>query len=191
MFNHLLNVICMKSIMEQASTVEKAVSKAWERSNYPASFSIKILEHPEKNFFGLTTKPAKIALFYTEQETKERAIKPKPVRKRKEPELPSEPPIKKTVRSTGRNVQAEWSPGMIDAAQSWLEHVLTMLNKKDASFSTLKKNSHLVFLFDKPFFDSIEKERLLFSSFALLLLKSLRIKFKNTKNLKVVFQQKA
>ena len=50
----------MKSIMEEASTIAKAISKSWERAGKPASFSVKVLEEPQTNFLGMTVKPAKI-----------------------------------------------------------------------------------------------------------------------------------
>lgn len=56
----------MKSIMEEASTIFKAIEKAWILAEKPQSFSVKVLEEPEKNFFGMTTKSAKIALLFEE-----------------------------------------------------------------------------------------------------------------------------
>ena len=52
--------------MEEASTIFKAVEKAWLRAEKPQSFSVKVLEDAEKNFFGMTTKSAKIALLFEE-----------------------------------------------------------------------------------------------------------------------------
>ena len=64
----------MKSVMEEASTIVKAIESAWERAGKPQEFSIKILEHPETGFLGLkTVKSAKIALFFNEN------VKPEPV----------------------------------------------------------------------------------------------------------------
>lgn len=57
----------MKSIIEQASSIAKAIEKGWERAGKPANFTVKVLELPEKNFFGLSTKPAKIAVLYEEK----------------------------------------------------------------------------------------------------------------------------
>lgn len=57
----------MKSIMEEASTITKAIENAWNRAGQPQEFSVKILEHPKTAFFGLKTeKSAKIAFFFTE-----------------------------------------------------------------------------------------------------------------------------
>ncbi len=56
----------MKSIMEEASTIFKAIEKAWTRAEKPQSFSVKLLEEPTKNFIGMTVKPAKIAFLFEE-----------------------------------------------------------------------------------------------------------------------------
>ena len=57
----------MKSIMEQASSIMKAIEKAWSSANNPKEFSVKIFEKEEKNFFGMTTKPAKIGIFFSDK----------------------------------------------------------------------------------------------------------------------------
>src|ERR1700730_15554830 len=54
----------MKSIMEEASSISKAIDQAWNRAGKPMEFTIKVLETPERNLFCLTTKSAKIALFF-------------------------------------------------------------------------------------------------------------------------------
>jgi hypothetical protein len=57
----------MKSLIEEASSIAKAIEKGWERAGKPQSFSVKVFELPEKNFIGMTTKPAKVGLFFTEE----------------------------------------------------------------------------------------------------------------------------
>jgi predicted RNA-binding protein Jag len=54
----------MKSIIEQASSIIKAIEKAWNQAEKPKEFSIKIFEQEERNFFGMSTKPAKIGIFF-------------------------------------------------------------------------------------------------------------------------------
>lgn len=56
----------MKSLIEEASTIGKAIETAWERAGQPQSFSVKIFENPEYGFFGMTKKYGKIALFFDE-----------------------------------------------------------------------------------------------------------------------------
>lgn len=56
----------MKSLIEEASTIGKAIETAWERAGQPQSFSVKIFENPEYGFFGMTKKYGKIAIFFDE-----------------------------------------------------------------------------------------------------------------------------
>ncbi|RTL07500.1 hypothetical protein EKK58_01995 [Candidatus Dependentiae bacterium] len=56
----------MKSLIEEASTIGKAIEKAWERAGKPQSFSIKVFENPEYGFLGITKRYGKIALFFEE-----------------------------------------------------------------------------------------------------------------------------
>lgn len=54
----------MKSILQEASTIAKAIEQAWKEAGEPQEFSIKVLEHPQRNFIGLTTRSAKIAFIF-------------------------------------------------------------------------------------------------------------------------------
>jgi hypothetical protein len=69
----------MKSIIQEESSVERAIKKCWEKAGKPREFSIKVFEEEEKNFIGMTRKPAKIALFFEEK----KGILPQP---RKQPQ---------------------------------------------------------------------------------------------------------
>ena len=57
----------MKSIIQEASTITKAIEQGWQRAGCPESFSVKIFEKPEKNFLGLTKNNAKIGIFFEEK----------------------------------------------------------------------------------------------------------------------------
>lgn len=57
----------MKSVIQEASSIAKAIDQAWEKAGKPSDFSIKILEHPQKNFFGLTSHSAKVSLCFEER----------------------------------------------------------------------------------------------------------------------------
>lgn len=65
----------MKSLIEESSSVSKAIEKAWERAGKPHSFSVKIFELPEKNFIGMTTKYAKVGVFFEDKKISETALK--------------------------------------------------------------------------------------------------------------------
>lgn len=71
----------MKSIMEEASTITKAIENAWNRASQPQEFTVKILELPKTSFFGLkTSKSAKIALIFSETAVRVKEQSPKPIR---------------------------------------------------------------------------------------------------------------
>ncbi len=44
----------MKSIMEEASSILKAIEKGWNRAGKPQEFTVKVFEEPEHNFLGMT-----------------------------------------------------------------------------------------------------------------------------------------
>ena len=58
----------MKSIMEEASTIAKAVEKAWMQAGQPKEFSIKVFEEPQHNFIGMTIRSAKVGIFFSESQ---------------------------------------------------------------------------------------------------------------------------
>lgn len=57
----------MKSIICEASSIAKAVDQGWKKAGMPQNFSVKVLEQEEKNFLGMTKKPAKVAIFFEEK----------------------------------------------------------------------------------------------------------------------------
>ena len=87
----------MKSIMEEASTITKAIENAWNRAGQPQEFTVKILELPKTSFFGLkTAKSAKIALLFNEMIVKAkepqkhvRPLAPRPPQDRRDQREPS------------------------------------------------------------------------------------------------------
>lgn len=54
----------MKSIVQEASTIAKAVELGWREAGEPQEFSVKILEIPQHNFLGMTTRSAKVAVIF-------------------------------------------------------------------------------------------------------------------------------
>jgi len=73
-------------MMEEASSVFKAVESCWNRAGKPQEFTVKILELPEKNFFGMTTKAAKVALFFNQVAPSPTAhVRQRPVRSSEAP----------------------------------------------------------------------------------------------------------
>ena len=90
----------MKSIIEQASSIMKAIEKAWNQAEQPKEFSIKIFEKEERNFFGMTTKPAKIGIFFGD----------KPIVHDKQPQRPR--PEIKECRPEVRDTKPKAAPSL-------------------------------------------------------------------------------
>jgi predicted RNA-binding protein Jag len=58
----------MKSMLHEASTVVKAIEKAWNESGNPREFTINIHEKGEKGFLGFSIKPAIVSITYNPNE---------------------------------------------------------------------------------------------------------------------------
>lgn len=92
----------MKSVMQEGSSVMKAIEQGWTKAGQPKEFSVKILEEPQKNFIGITIRSAKIALFFDERLDQKLANK-QPV---KQAATPHAPRPEKPAREPRKN-QAE------------------------------------------------------------------------------------
>lgn len=57
----------MKSVLHEASSILKAIEKAWEASGKPSEFSVKILEEGEKKFFFFSNKPAIVSIAFDQK----------------------------------------------------------------------------------------------------------------------------
>jgi predicted RNA-binding protein Jag len=108
----------MKSIIEQASSIMKAIEKAWDQADKPKEFSIKIFEKEEKNFFGMTSKPAKIGIFFTDKPTThdKPAAKPRQEIRECRDELKQQPQKQAPAQQTAKPQQARPEQSRIERA---------------------------------------------------------------------------
>lgn len=65
----------MKSIMQEASSIAKAIEQGWIKAGKPVEFTVKVYEEAQKNFIGFTTKSAKIAILFNEHASTTSGIK--------------------------------------------------------------------------------------------------------------------
>jgi len=113
----------MKSIIEQASSIMKAIEKAWNQAENPKEFSIKIFEKEEKNFFGMTTKSAKVGIFFGDKPIihEKPAQKPRPEIKECRP-APAKPiasrPLEKPEEHRNPIAQSSQKPSSTTAAKA-------------------------------------------------------------------------
>ncbi len=180
----------MKSIVEEASTIEKAVTQAWTRTGKPKKFTITVFQEPEKNFFGMTTAPAKIGFMYEERTVQYKSRKraaprqqqtpqPAPQQRPKRYEQPRQiEPTQNQQPREQKNGNRFWTQEMIDGANKWLNDTLKMLNKQSISFSAKPNRYHLKVQFSQPLSDDARKEKAIFRSFAHLIMQAQRSAFK-------------
>lgn len=191
----------MKSIMEEASSVVKAIEKGWIRAGKPQEFTVKVFEEAQKNFIGLTTKSAKIGIFFEDhavaapairqvktQPQKKQAPQPRQVQpqaKQEQYRPESRPPQKKEMGQL-------WSPDVISAAESWITESLSLMGLGHIKFTTEVERFALRVSFKSPITGNSEKEKMLFRSWAYLIMQALRHKFKRPfKGLKIILMSNA
>lgn len=174
----------MKSIIQEASSIVKAIEKGWIAAGKPKEFSIRIYEEPKKNFIGLTVQSAKIGIFFEEKKIET----PKPVKKAdavhsKKASIPpvSKPAVEpKWEREEVEPQDAErvmWNDEMIEAAQSWLNEALRLINST-ASYKTEVSEYQLTFNLEQQPAQDIQQAKQLVRNLSALLLQAMRHKFK-------------
>jgi hypothetical protein len=182
----------MKSIMEEASSIVKAIEKGWTNAGKPKEFSIKIFEEPQKNFIGMTVKPAKIGIFFTEPaparaaetgrtkrarpiQQKEEPLRPEPRRQQRErPQKPSEAPRREVPVAELEERGPVWNDQMIASAKEWISGVLSMIDLGHVPFTVEPERFHLKIQFKEKLYDDKNKEKHLFASLSHLILTMLK-----------------
>jgi len=173
----------MKSVVQEGSTIIKAVEQGWKKAKMPREFTVKVLEEPKTNFIGMTIHSAKVALFFDE-----RQIVRDPNKKIRRSSTDTRGSAPKTWKSGPKKQQSQpqtftkdqtiWTDELVTAAHKWIKQSLLAMERPDISFNTNVNKYYLRFTFDKPIFEDEEKERNLFRSFSFLMLQALRNKFK-------------
>ena len=196
----------MKSIVEEASSIAKAIQNGWIRAGKPQEFTVRIFEEPEKNFFGFIKKPAKIGIFYketpvqqhnkgrdsrkqqpyrqTQTATKgalEREQYPRPQQSQKSGynAKPNTINLQTTQQKAPEQPkQPKWTPELIDGCTEWLHTIIKTAGIENAPFTFEQKQYFLTIRFAKPVLQDKRKEQLLFKNWSHLLVQALRHRFK-------------
>lgn len=203
----------MKSIVEEASSLVKAIEKGWIRAGKPQEFTVKVFEEAEKNFFGFTTKSAKVGILFEERmpAQQHRPQKDRQPQRRPQPNQaqPSNQQYKPSMDRQERQPQAQpssyqqrnenieprvvkrdsspWSPDLVSTAHEWINDSLAIMGRSDVEVKPEVNNFALKLTFIKPVIAVNEKEKLLFKSWAYLIMQTLRQKYKRPlKGLKVI-----
>lgn len=200
----------MKSIIEEASSIEKAVEKGWIRAGKPQEFLVKVLEEPEKKLFGLfTKKSAKVSLFFQERAPQpERGRRPQQQDKRRTgtatqptrqgsydreksqgaPQQRTRPQQQPYAQQSQPQQQQQQPQG--PKQDPWTPEMLKASKEwmekslaimgKNIPFTVDAKNYYLTIAFAKPLLDDPEKTKTIFRSFAYLLMQTMRNQFKKS-----------
>ena len=109
----------MNSIVQEASSIAKAVETAWAKAGKPQKFSIRVFEEAQKNFFGITSKPAKIALLFDQKDVVQQSVKTvnKTIQKKDRPEKPKD----RELRPQRQQRPIKQQPQPLQKRQSQLE----------------------------------------------------------------------
>jgi len=172
----------MKSIVEEASSIEKAIAQAWKRAGKPNKFTISVFQEPEKNFFGMTTAPAKIGFMFEERAIPQKATPRAAAKSQAQPQKqPRREQHKKTEAAPAQESNGSnrfWSPEMIASVKTWLTKTLKVMNKGSVDFSIKPNRYHLKVQFSRPLSDDSKQEKAIFRSFAHLIMQAQRSEIK-------------
>jgi len=176
----------MKSIVEEASSIGKAIEQAWDRAGKPANFSVKIFEESQKNMFGFTKQSAKIGLFFEAKAAAPTRHQPSKERRHGGPQR--EPRQQRpTAAPPQKPKRVAWPSDMVDFVKEWIQQALTIMGLPNMQFS-VSVSGNLAKVHFSTFVTGKEAtDRMLFSSFAHLMMTSLRQKYKKSlQHMKVV-----
>lgn len=171
----------MKSVIHEASSIAKAVDQAWEKAGYPAEFSIKVLETPEKNFLGFTKRSAKIALFFDFVPKAKTKIAKSTIQKITKTSTMTEKIAEDREKKVGQQQQYKplWNQEIINYTSNWLRETLNNMNLKQVTFIIEPSDFYLRIKFSEKLLPDQAKEKKLFASFAHLIIESLKKRFKS------------
>ncbi len=168
----------MKSIVEEASSIGKAIEQAWIRAGSPADFSVKIFEESRRNMFGLTTQSAKIGLFFDGKVGV--TATPQPAREKRHAAPKREPRPSQPATTSPKPKRVAWPTDMVDFAKEWIQQTLNIMGLPNMQFSVTVSGNLAKITFDSYVTGKESTDRMLFSSFAHLMMTSLRQKYKKS-----------
>ena len=190
----------MKSLIQEASTIEKAVEKAWNEAGMPSEFKIKILYAGTRGILGFFGRPSVISISYDprRQTNMQQISQKKDFKKRKETENKKQIFVKQhSVQNQPRQQHQPqrtesygWNDVLVNDIKEWLKDILKIIGIKDPCDFSIDRQI-LRIKFKDEVLDGIDEERMLFASLANLLLLFLKKKYrKKLAGYRVVFASK-
>lgn len=188
----------MKSIMEEASSVAKAIENGWIKAGKPKEFSINIFEQPERNFFGITIKNAKIAIIFDEKQstqTKDPVAKKTKSKKQSNKLSSNESRRPRTAQKASPSYQSEetpvWDDEMISFATKWLRDLLSSIDKKSIHFTSEINRDQLVIYFNNQIIEQEDRNKRCMRHLAQLLVQTMRNNLKKSlRGYKIIMKTK-
>lgn len=94
----------MKSVIEEGSSIAKAIENGWLKAGKPKEFTVKVFQESKKNFFGFNTVVAKVGIFFYEdsKEKEKFQYKPRPQNPNQRPHNPNQNPNNNPNRNNPR-----------------------------------------------------------------------------------------
>jgi predicted RNA-binding protein Jag len=211
----------MRSILQEASSIPKAIEKAWNEAGMPEEFTIKIFDSGEKNFLGFTKRPSVVSIVFDSRKVAQkvkgenwkferedrsdnnerssydnrrserysgRSQSQGGYRRQPEGQYRRPYPEKRYEDSRNDNRDEDnrpgsyqdsalWNKEAVEDVRGWLKEITTIMNLT-IPFTAYADNHLLRIEFEKPACDIPSDERMLFSSFAYILMQFLKRKHK-------------
>jgi|SaaInlStandDraft_6_1057023.scaffolds.fasta_scaffold107417_1 predicted RNA-binding protein Jag len=163
----------MKSLIQEASSLQKAIEKAWVEAGMPSEFKVKVFNAGSKGFLGILGKPAVVSIIYDPR----KMFKPKEKQVRKnvlqqERKIPN-----RQKNAVPRSGQSGWSDAFIDDIKVWLKEITDIIGIK-TFFELVPDKLILNIAFKGIVLNGEDEERMLFASLSSLLLQILKKKYK-------------
>ncbi|MBU1007607.1 Jag N-terminal domain-containing protein [Candidatus Dependentiae bacterium] len=198
----------MRSLLVQASSVERAVEKAWATAGMPTEFTIKVHDFGKKGFLGITKKPAIISIVYEPQRQtsisrapqQQKPQRPQQTQQQRPPQQTRQPRQPHQARPEARQQRPKEllpkktlptqapTPTPVQPKIFWTDTLidditswLTEITKTiglPSSFKVESDKKILTITFDSDVMPSQDEERLLFSGLSYLLIQFLKKKHK-------------
>ncbi|MBD3273555.1 hypothetical protein GF385_04375 [Candidatus Dependentiae bacterium] len=167
----------MKSLLQEESSVAKAIDKAWDISGKPYEFTVKVLSNEVRNFLGILKSPAVISFSYN---PKFRTDKEKvdEIRKVKKDNIKKHQRSKKNEYSKKDRVDHEmWKKELVNDIKNWTKDILKIMGFK-VDFTIDTENKMLNIHLNRRILRDNEDEKMFFISLSNVLMQFLKRKYK-------------
>jgi len=186
----------MKSILQEAASVERAIDKAWNEAGKPKEFTIKVHDEGERNFLGMSRRLAVISILFVPRRDRKFSQNSRSDRSRdnvrsRQPRrrqgLDSGGRDGRSGRSCGNNFResrgidvrsgewrADWERFVVNNMRD-----LVKLMGVAVPFDVSKNKSVLTIMFKEAVLGNEEEQRMLFASLSYLSIQFLKRYYKN------------